>query len=74
MDVPGSSLLEIIQLGSILTLFWYFRNDFLKLIISKSKRRLDYFLYQRLLRSNLFDTISIVLLAWSIKFFTPYFF
>ena len=32
IDDPGSSLSAIIQLGSILALFWYFRNDFFKFI------------------------------------------
>ena len=31
IDDPGSSLSAIIQLGSIMALFWYFRNDFFKL-------------------------------------------
>ncbi len=75
IDDPGSSLSAIIQLGSILALFWYFRNDFFKLIRSQStKNLLHYFLYKKLLRSILVGTIPIVLLAWSIKLFTPYFF
>ena len=74
IDDPGSSLSAIIQLGSILALFWYFRNDFFKLRSQYSKSLLDYFLHQKLLRSILIGTIPIVLLGGSIKLFTPYFF
>ena len=30
IDDPGPSLSAIIQLGSVLALFWYFRNDIFK--------------------------------------------
>ena len=74
IDDPGSSLSAIIQLGSILALFWYFRNDFFKLRSQSKNNLLDYFLHQRLLRSILIGTIPIVLLGGSMKLFTPYFF
>ena len=74
IDDPGSSLSAIIQLGSILALFWYFRNDFFKLRRQSTKNLFDYFLHQRLLRSILIGTVPIVLLGGSIKLFTPYFF
>ena len=74
IDDPGSSLSAIIQLGSIMALFWYFRNDFFKLRSQSKNNLLDYFLHQRLLRSILIGTIPIVLLGGSIKLFTPYFF
>ena len=74
IDDPGSSLSAIIQLGSILALFWYFRNDFFKLRRQSTKNLFDYFLHQRLLRSILIGTVPIVLFGGSIKLFTPYFF
>ena len=74
IDDPGSSLSAIIQLGSILALFWYFRKDIFKLINHSSDNLLDNFLHQRLLRSILIGTIPIVLLGGSIKLFAPYFF
>jgi len=74
IDDPGSSLSAIIQLGSIMALFWYFRNDFFKLRSQSKNNLLDYFLHQRLLRSILIGTIPIVLLGGSIKLFIPYFF
>ena len=74
IDDPGSSLSAIIQLGSIMALFWYFRNDFFKLRSQSKNNLLDYFLHQRLLRSILIGTIPIVLLGGSMKLFTPYFF
>ena len=74
IDDPGSSLSAIIQLGSVLALFWYFRNDIFKLRSQSSKKIFDYLLHERLLRSILIGTIPIVLLGGSIKLFTPYFF
>ena len=74
IDDPGSSLSAIIQLGSILALFCYFRKDIFKLRSHSSKNLLDNFLHQRLLRSILIGTIPIVLLGGIIKFFAPYFF
>jgi len=71
---PGSSLSAIIQLGSILALFWYFRKDIFKLRSQATNNLLYYFLKQRLLRSILIGTIPIVLLGGSIKLFAPYFF
>ena len=74
IDDPGSSLSAIIQLGSILALFCYFRKDIFKLRSQSQNNFLDYFLHQRLLRSILIGTIPIVLLGGSIKLFAPYFF
>ena len=74
IDDPGSSLSAIIQLGSILALFWYFRKDIFQLKSQSSNNLLDNFLHQRLLRSILIGTIPIVLLGGNIKLFAPYFF
>ena len=71
---PGSSLSAIIQLGSILALFWYFRKDIYKVTNQSKNKLLDYYLHQRLFRSILIGTIPIVLLGGSIKLFSPYFF
>ena len=74
IDDPGSSSSAIIQLGSILALFWYFRKDIFKLRIQSANNFLDYFLHKRLLRSVFIGTVPIVLLGGSIKLFAPYFF
>ena len=74
IDDPGPSLSAIIQFGSVLALFWYFRNDFLKLKSQSSNEYFNYFLNDRLLRSIIVGTIPIVLLGGSIKLFFPYFF
>ena len=71
---PGSSLSAIIQLGSVLALIWYFKNDIFKLKNKSSINISGYILHQRLLRSVLIGTIPIVLLGFSIKIFIPYFF
>jgi len=72
IDDPGSSISAIIQLGSVFALFWYFRKDFYKLRIKSSKKLLDYFLHERLLRSIIIGTIPIILLGGTIKLFLPY--
>ena len=74
IDDPGSSISAIIQLGSILALFWYFRKEIFKLRSQSQNNFLDYLLQQRLLRSILIGTIPIIVLGGSIKLFVPYFF
>ena len=73
-DDPGPSLSAIIQLGSVLALLWYFRNDFFKLRLQSPKRIFDYLKHQRLFKSILIGTFPIILLGGSIKIFEPYFF
>ena len=48
IDDPSSSLSAIIQLGSILALFCYFRKDIFKLRSQSPKYFLDYFLHNLL--------------------------
>ena len=74
IDDPGSSISAIIQLGSVLAIFWYFRKDFLKLKSQSSNKSFGYFIDKRLLRSIFIGTIPIVLLGGSIKLFLPTFF
>ena len=73
-DDPGPSLSAIIQLGSVLAVIWYFRNDFFKLRSQSSKKIFDYLINERLLRSILIGTIPIIFLGGTIKLFIPYFF
>ena len=74
IDDPGSSLSAIIQIGSVLALVWYFRNDIFKLRSQSSKKNFYYLLRERLFRSILIGTIPIVLLGGIIKLFFSYFF
>ena len=74
IDDPGSSLSAILQLGSVLALVWYFRNDFIKLRIQASKNNIYYLLHKRLLRSILIGSIPIIFLGGIIKLLVPYFF
>ena len=74
IDDPGASLSAIIQLGSVIALIWYFRNDIFKLRIKFSKTFFDDLLHERLLRSILIGTFPIILLGGSIKLFAPNFF
>ncbi len=74
IDDPGSSLSASIQLGSVLAIAWYFRNDIFNLRSQSSKKFLEYILHAKLLRSILIGTIPIVLFGGIIKLFIPYFF
>ena len=74
LEDPGKSLSAIIQLGSVMALLWYFKNDILKFRSKSSKKFHNYFFNERLLRSILIGTIPIILLGFSIKLFAPYFF
>ena len=74
IDDPGASLSAAIQLGSVLAIAWYFRNDIFNFRSQSSKKFLEYLLHERLFRSILIGTIPIVLLGGSIKIFIPSFF
>ena len=74
IEDPGSSLSAIFQVGSVLALFWYFRNDFFRLRRQASKTIFHYFLHARLVKSILIGTIPIILLGGTVKLFVPYFF
>ena len=74
IDDPGPSLSAIIQLGSVLAILWYFRNDLLKIKNHSSNKFFDYLLQEKLLSSIFISTIPIVLLGGAIKLFNPNFF
>jgi len=74
IDDPEASLSATIQLGSVLAIAWYFRNDIFNFRSQSSKNILEYLLHERLLRSILIGTIPIVLFGGSIKLFAPNFF
>ena len=74
IDDPGPSLSAIIQIGSILALFWYFRNDIFKLKDQYPKNIIFSLFHEKLIRSILIGTIPIVLLGGTIKLFFSYVF
>ncbi|MDC3134615.1 undecaprenyl-diphosphate phosphatase [Prochlorococcus sp. AH-716-J09] len=74
IDDPGASLSATIQIGSVLAIAWYFRNDIFNFRSQSSKKFLEYLLHARLFNSILIGTIPIVLLGGSIKIFFPSFF
>jgi len=74
IDDPGPSLSAFIQLGSVIAIVWYFRNDIFQLNSKSSKNIFDNLIHQKLLRSILIGTIPIIFLGWNIKLFVPYFF
>ena len=74
IEDPGYSLSAIIQLGSVLALIFYFRNDIFKLRRQSSTKIFDYFFNKRLLNSILIGTVPIILLGGTIELFVPNFF
>ena len=74
IDDPGSSLSAFIQLGSVMALVWYFKNDIFKLSSQSSKNIFDNLTHQKLLKSILAGTIPIIFFGSAIKLFVPYFF
>ena len=74
VDDPGPSLSAIIQIGSVVALIWYFKNDIFILKKVYSKKFFESLLHERLFRSILIGTIPIVLFGGIIKLFVPYFF
>ena len=74
IDDPGHSLSAIIQLGSVLALIYYFKNDFFKLRRYYSQKNFDFLTHKRLLFSIFIGTLPIFLLGGTIKLFVPYFF
>ncbi|MBO8217169.1 undecaprenyl-diphosphate phosphatase [Prochlorococcus marinus] len=74
IDDPGASLSATIQIGSVLAIGWYFKNDIFNFRSQSSKKFLENLHHERLLGSILVGTIPIVLLGGSIKIFIPYFF
>ncbi len=73
IEDPGTSLSAIIQLGSVLAIFWYFRQDIFNFRNPNSKNNLDSFLFKKLSKSIFIGTIPIILIGGFIKFFIPYF-
>ena len=74
IDDPGPSLSAIIQLGSVLALIWYFRNDIFQLRNQSTKKFFNYLFHERLSRSIFVSTIPILFIGGIIKLFVPYFF
>ena len=60
IDDPEASLSATIQIGSVLAIAWYFRNDIFNYRSQSSKKFFEYLLHERLLRSILIGTIPIV--------------
>ena len=71
IDDPGHSLSAIIQLGSVLALILYFRNDIFNLRRQNYKKNFKYLIHGSLFRSILIGTVPIILFGATIKFFIP---
>ena len=74
IDDPGTSLSAIIQLGSVLALIYYFKDDIFKFKRQHSKKFFEYLLRENLIKSILIGTIPIILLGGTVKLFFAYFF
>ena len=74
IEDPGPSLSAFIQLGSVLALIWYFRNDIFNIKKKYSKNFFTYLFYESLIRSILIGTLPIVLFGMATKLFFSDFF
>ncbi len=74
IEDPGPSLSAIIQIGSVLALFCYFKNDIFNLRKQYPKKIFHYLIHESLFRSIFIGTIPIIFLGGTIKLFIPHFF
>ena len=74
IEDPGASLSAIIQIGSVLALIWYFKNEIFNFRRQDSKKFFKNLLNESLFRSILIGTIPIMLFGGTIKLFYPNFF
>ncbi len=74
IDDPGPSLSAIIQIGSVLALLWYFKDDIFNSKRQYTKKIFKFLFYERLFRSILIGTIPIICVGGTVKLFIPYFF
>ena len=71
---PGSSLSAIIQIGSVLAILWYFRNEIYNFCKkSNSTSFYNSFLSKKLIKSIYIGTIPIIFTGGMIKIFHPEF-
>ena len=73
-DDPGHSVSAIIQFGSVLALFCYFRRDIFKLKSQRSRKFLNFLFHERIFKSILIGTIPIIVLGGTIKLYLPHYF
>jgi len=71
MDDPGTSVSAIIQIGSVLAIFWYFRKSFSILKKTNSRKPRFSFLFNKLNKSIFIGTIPIVFIGGILKLFVP---
>ena len=74
IDNPGTSLSAVMQIGSILAVVWYFKDDIFILKKNSKKKFFGYLLNKKLSKSIFIGTIPIVLLGACIKLFVPIYF
>tara|TARA_Y100001970_G_C14076808_1_gene772459 strand:- start:257 stop:1060 length:804 start_codon:yes stop_codon:yes gene_type:complete len=73
LEDPGSSLSAILQLGSVLAILFYFRNDIFNYIKFNSKNFNKSLIESKLINSIFIGTISILILGGFVKIFIPNF-
>lgn len=72
LDDPGTSLSAILQLGSVFSIIWYFRNDFnIMGFIKKSSSYRKTTYLKSISKSIFIASISILVLGFLIKIFFP---
>ena len=73
IDDPGSSISAIIQIGSVLAVFWYFRESIFNFKNTFSRKVSYSFLSTKLFKSIYIGTVPIVFFGGFIKLFVPEF-
>ncbi len=73
IEDPGVSLSAIIQFGSVLAIFWYFRREIFNSLNTNFKSIYDSFFSQKLFKSIFIGTIPIVCIGAIIKLLWPQF-
>ena len=70
---PGSSFSAILQIGSVLAIFWYFRKNIFNLQNTYKRKIHHSFLSYRLYKSILIGTLPIIFFGGMIKLLVPTF-
>ena len=73
-DDPGISLSAIIQLGSVLAIFFYFSHDIKNFLIEADENLLSSLFKNKINKSIIIGTSSILIIGFFVKFYIPNFF
>jgi len=73
IDDPGASLSAIVQLGSVLAILFYFREDIFYLFKKNTNKLTSFLTFNKLIKSILIATTPLIFLGGTIKLLVPNF-